>query len=75
MIVRGELIPIADSELDLERRLVPAHVKEHLLFPLRVERVPDDACSENLLSKRHDDEGVHVPTRSSHCSQSQTHDR
>ena len=67
MVVGRQLVPIEYSQLYFERRLVPTDVEQHFLIPLRIEGVSNDARPEDLLAERDDDEGVHVPARTSHC--------
>lgn len=51
VIVRRQLVPIEYRQLDLERRLVSPNMKEELLFPGRIQRMPDDARAKHLFAE------------------------
>ena len=67
VVVPTKLVPIKNTKLNLERGFVTPHMEQQFLVPLRVERVSNDAGTEDLLAKRNDSERVHVPTGASHC--------
>lgn len=68
VVVGGEFVPVKDRELDLERRFVPSNVEQQLLVPDGRPRVTDDASAEDFLAEGDDDERVHIPSSSRHCS-------
>jgi hypothetical protein len=66
VIVGGDLVPIEDAKMNVEVGLIAADVEEKLLVPFGIQRMADDASTEDLLAKGDDHERIHIPTRTSH---------
>lgn len=59
-VVTRDFIPVEHGELGGVGRFVLSHVEQEFLIPCRVERVSNDSGTEDFLSERDDNEGVHV---------------